>query len=160
MSLTTTFSLCVCIEHDIYAPVLISTVTFTSPESHPLELFDVKAGFDCALDCGLRLGFRVGLSVTGASVGAFEGRLLGFLVGSADGVDSLVELISTPLLFASLALHLLFEPHLPEQQKTSSPPALKQSSPAGWHVSDFLFELLVDVIMCELNACQTNDVER
>jgi hypothetical protein len=86
---------------------------------------------------------RLGFVVTDSSVGAFVGRLLGLRVGLIDGLDTL--LVSTPFLLP-FDVHRLFEPHLPEQQNTSEPPALKHNSPAGWQLltkSDFLLLRLI-----------------
>ena len=117
-------------------------MTLTSPESHPLfEIFDEKSGVVelAASD------FRVGFEVTGFNVGAFVGLLLGLRVGFEDGMALIPKSMETSLLFELEDLHLLFDPHFPEQQNTSSPPALKQSSPSGWQlltIPEFLLLLL------------------
>ena len=92
--------------------------------------------------CGLGLGLCDGAAVVGFSVGFLEGRLLGLRVGFEEGSDVLLlELLLSKTrdasfelelsLFVLTDLHRLFVPHLPEQQDTSEPPALKHNSPAG-----------------------------
>ena len=90
-------------------------------------------------------GFRLGFEVTGFADGVFVGRFLGLRVGFGDGVAALPKSMGISLLFESDDLHLLFHPHFPEQQNTSSPPSLKQSSPSGWQLltkPEFLLLLL------------------